>query len=277
MTFEQSGELNPHLYVPPEPLTLKQCLRIAWVLAPVGLLMAGFVAEFNWMDGRAIGPGLLGVLGMFAALLLFYWAMERSGSKKEANHEKRTLTLEDEYLRMQPPIPEKIRWRKISSFKFEPAGPDGKYTRLVVEYTRVGDRKYQWPMILADAAQREAILSELKRRGQRCVIKGSGPDAPPHRRPALGGLWLMVSGCFLLFNGLPILAVELLPESAHRQDCCSEKTPMNPHLQEWLSKFPTAEAKQHFFIKLGAALTFAGCLAVVPACIESWRMKKSGS
>jgi hypothetical protein len=135
----------------------------------------------------------------------------RFGSGKQ----KRTLTLDDQGLKLSHFKYNPVQWEKVRHWLLAPAPAESGLVALTVELGLRGrsGRGY-WSIFLDAREQRHAVLSELEYlrqsgRTQAPVIELSQPM--PERKVIRKGGWAMGLGFYLLVHGVSLLGIGLSP------------------------------------------------------------------
>lgn len=261
VTFEQPRELN-HFLNPAS--TFAQCWAVTKAVIPFFFLLAVMTVEMNWVDGKPVT--LWTFLAPFAMLLIFPPALIPMTWLE--NRFKKALVLREENIRLRTGPLLRIPWRNVRGFQLEPAGPNGEFSMLTVKFTLLFGAIQSWKMLLADAAQREALVAELKKHGQTCVeVAGSKPETPaPAAKKTMPGFlhsgWPPMLGLLLIMHGLPLFLVGLnWPKPEH---AVSHSGDLNPYAVAFLSHFHTRNQLRCFFIVTGAILTLTGVAGWMP-------------
>jgi len=263
MIFEQPAELN-QLACPPIPWSMERIRVFVKALIPLVVFFSLFIAEVRFIKGLPVMPDLIGafcslVLVITLLVMLAQWLQNRC---------KRTLRLEEKGLKTSPRDQPTIRWSEVFRFQFEPTGPGLELTKFTIQHAgRSASGLRCWSMILPDATQREALLSELTNRRQMNLekfnIEVCDAPIPPLKafkvRYAL--IWLILMSAFLLMNGLPMLMNGLRAPEDHSRYGTRDRR-FNPYVVQWAKEFSNRDEMRRFFVITGAILTGTGAVGI---------------
>ncbi len=273
MIFEQPKELNRFL-LPRTKWTPARAWALVRILLPILVMLMLLCAESRWLDGLTVWPAF----AIWPLCVPIFGAMIWGSSRFEQGR-SRKLQWDERYVRCTLAMPFRIRWGNVLGFRFEPAGPRAEWTLLSVQYRVYKKQAADWGMIL-DAVQREALLSELRRRTAEGAAKfdivelASAPvEAKKEFRVYSLPIWLSTLGLVLCLNSLPFLAAGLLPLPLIDK-IADPNPPPHPQIMAWLAHFPTIEARRHFLALIGAALLVAGLGCIWLSSVLSKRHKR---
>jgi hypothetical protein len=257
MIFDQPKDLEQ--FVRPAIASPKEALWIvAKLLLPVVVLCFVIVAESRALKGLPVIPGLIGLVFCFPVFIVICWL----AGKLDARF-KRTLQIEENYIRLRPCQQPRLRWRHVLYFQVEPAGPRGEFKKITIQFKF--SRRQSWSIVLADTGQFEILLSELWFRKE--VNPGTFgieifkiPIPPLKRRPVkTGAIWLLALAALLIVHGGPLLAVGLLPPDGRSRN---DGRNQNPRLTAWIQQFAKTHNLRRSMIIAGSVLTGAGAASV---------------
>lgn len=270
MAFEQPKEFN-QFAITPRRWTSERLWEATKLGSPLLVLFYLLVTESRILKGLPVAPGLIGV-SLFPILIILLAKFQTLAE----NRSKRTLRFKNNGVEISSYHRYKIRWRDVLRFQLEPTGLQGELSKFTIQYS--SPTPTCWSMILPEAVQREALLSELKDRqqqepGQFIIEVFDTPQTPLKpfkvRSAPIAPIWLYGIGVLLLFNGLPMLAVGLLePEEFHQNEVRHDR--VNPYMAQYLQHFSSREEVRAFFAIMGAVFTgsSAGCLILSSALVR---------
>ena len=254
MTFEQPGELSQYLNPAQKSEALSQFWQGVKIFSPTIFVNCFVLLEVRWMKGLPFVKGLVLVVLVHAALLLLFWYEIRKEDRS-----KRTLAIHDDGLSLSGTPVRRVRWRWIRCFRVEPGGPQGTLEKLTVRYVSGGESRRSWSMIFANAYDRDALLSELKKR----PTTGRGQwrfeilKVPTNFRGkvCVASRWLYMLSILPLLHGLPLLVATFIPAEEPPR---ATPEALGHAIRAFVRWFPRGVDPDRVFMMTGAALTVIG-------------------
>lgn len=259
MVIEQPKEFNRYTSERVR-WTKRQVLAVIKLFCPFAAFMVAFGVEFRFMDGVAIWPALVGGIAIGPAIWVVFILAIRLGKTF-----RRKLCLEAERICFKCGGLTRVRWEKVRTFHFEPAGPGGELHRCTIHYAIPGGAIQNWQIVL-DAARKERLLAELEGRRSRGAGEYSIETGDPRPTGKIPGapavyvlpLWFCLAGYFFLLNSCMFLMAGLLPPEWF--GCDNERnTKSNPLITEWIRQLHFHSVKEY---RLFLAI-IGGCLLAV--------------
>ena len=220
MQFEQTAELN-RLVDATIPLTWavrwKAIRPVLPMLACCSVLLVEQVAFRLWLNDR----NFVAELPLLFACLMLPGVLVTLASEVQvriSHRSKRRIRLEPKRISITPAKCNRIPWKQVAAWRLEPLPHSPGFSKLTVEYSlaKGGKRPREWSMVLRQADQEHALLSELeyfRQKGSTAspVVRLNEPPPPRASNRRLRSMGAAALGLYLLLHGLPLLGVGLLP------------------------------------------------------------------
>lgn len=269
MQIEQSAELNKHVD-PSIPLTLayrwQELRRVLPLLLCCSIISIESLIFRLWLNDGSLTAALpLLLVGAMAPVVLVLAAFELQ--VRVSHHTKRRIKLEEKLVSISPAKCNRIAWKRIVCWRFEPISQAPDLCKLTMEYS-MGKKSRacrQWSMVLRQQDQEQALLSELehfRQVGSNVAPLVRGPELPKPAHRHVGGTVALALSFFCLVHGLPLLSVGLASPNRHATEAksASKLTPREAaKLQETVTRFfPSARAFRTFLLAAGGGTTALG-------------------
>ena len=268
--FEQPAELNRHV-----DATIPLTWSVRWkairpvlpMLACCSVLLVEQVAFRLWLNDR----NFVAELPMLVACLMLPVALVTLASEVQvriSHRSKRRIRLEPKRIVINPAKYNCIPWKQVAAWRLEPLSHSPGLSKLTVEYSlaKGGKRPREWSMVLRQADQEHALLSELeyfRQKGSNTspVVRLDEPALPraSNRRPR--SMVAAALGLYLLLHGLPLLGVGLLPPDRSSDETRSSRfsSRETAKLKRFvLHNFASAEEFRRDMLAAGGGLTIMG-------------------
>ena len=220
MQFEQTAELN-RLVDATIPLTWavrwKAIRPVLPMLACCSVLLVEQVAFRLWLNDR----NFVAELPLLVVCLMLPGVLATLASEVQvriSHRSKRRIRLEPKRISITPAKCNRIPWKQVAAWRLEPLPHAPGLSKLTVEYSlaKGGKRPREWSMVLRQADQEHALLSELeyfRQKGSNTspVVRLNEPGPPRASNRRLRSMGAAALGVYLLLHGLPLLGVGLLP------------------------------------------------------------------
>jgi hypothetical protein len=267
MTIEQRPELNRFVdsSIPVTWAKRWRAFKLAfpiWMFACVSVVEMGIfvttsTGQFSWdkIMAMAVGPVVMFPFfwGLFEVQMYFH------------GHSRRTLTIKDKRIVMNPVKQPSLSWKSIARFQFEPIPENPSLTKLSVFRTHFKRIVRHFALVVEKPAQVSPIIRELEKRRhanaaefQIIVLQKPGP-VPAIALPPVLAMSLTMAGVYLLLHGMALLVIALMP-SPHSPGHVSEVRPGLVALlnQLFAEYFPSVEQHRQFLLATGITVTLAG-------------------
>ncbi len=220
MQFEQPAELNRFVDAT-IPLTWAVRWRSLRSVLPMLLCCSALLVEqvaFRlWLNDRSLLSELplLVVCSLVPVVLIFvaYEALTRI-----THRSKRTIKLEPKRVSISPAKYNRIPWKQISAWQVEPLPEGAGFSKLTLSYSLGKGTKHprEWSMVLRQADQEHALISELEHLRQQGVnstqvARLSAPARPKINTRRVRSMLAVALGLYCILHGLPFLGAGLLP------------------------------------------------------------------
>ena len=184
-------------------------------------------------------------------------------------HSKRTLTIKDKRIVMNPVKQPSMPWKSIARFQFEPILENASLTKLSVFVHHFRRIVRHFALVIENPAQVQEIIRELESKRHATATSFTIvvlPKPEPPRAvamPSVLAMSLIMAGSYLLLHGLTLLGIALMPRP-RTPDNNPEFRPSLVSLfgQFLMEHFPGVEQLRHLYLGAGIVLTIAG-LALV--------------
>lgn len=214
--IEQPGSLNQLLSGSPdeEKAARRRSLKLAapiWVFIVVltfeQILLAGATHKSPLSSSQGLAIASLASL----AIIGFLWVIARI-TVWDAKRRKRTLSLTDKGIELEPRKHSHLPWASIGSIQIEPISESPDHTLLTI---RIGPdsrpfHQQSWPMVLESAQVKARLLAQLsgcvdagKIQSDQIIVHAN--KAPTEPSKPVANLWFWMFGMLLLVHGLPVL------------------------------------------------------------------------
>ena len=270
MQFEQAAELNRYV-----DATIPLSWEVRWkairpdlpMLACCSVLLVEQVAFRLWLNDR----NFVAELPLLVACLILPGALVTLASEVQvriSHRSKRRIRFEPKRICITPAKCNRIPWKQVAELRLEPLPHAPGLSKLTVEYSlaKGGKRPREWSMVLRQADQEHALLSELEYFRQ----KGSNTSPVVHlNEPAptrasnrrLRSMGAAALGLYLLLHGLPLLGVGLLPpdRNSHETHSSQFTSKETAKLKRFvLQTFASAEEFRRVMLAAGGGMTIIG-------------------
>ena len=267
MTIEQKAELNRFVDSSiPVTWAKRWCaFKLAlpvWAFACVcmmemSVISTSKVGQFSWESGLVMAAGSIFMFaffwGMIEAQIYFY------------GHSKRTITIKDKCIVMNPVKQPNFRWKAIARFQFEPILGNPPLTKLTIFVHRVNRIAKHFALVIENPVQVQEVIRALESKRKATatdfkIVALSKPEPPPAvARPSVFAMSLTMAGAYLLLHGLPLLGIALMPRNHSPNNPADFHPGIITVLGQFLADhFSNIEQLRHFYLGLGIALTAAG-------------------
>jgi hypothetical protein len=205
MVFEQPEELNKLAWrqVPWAAARRRDAIECVAFLLALALvcLLPGWLIDYPPVPARA-GDRWVTLISLTVIILCLVWGVNADRREKLS---RRTLQINDSGILLKAFLKRTLRWADIHGFRLEPLEGRPEAERLTVRY-KAGLRLKTWPMILADSAQADVFLSEVKKRKEHGLgnftIEILDAPAPPLGEEAIATFRATLHPLYCLFFGV---------------------------------------------------------------------------
>ena len=180
-------------------------------------------------------------------------------------HSKRTITIKDKCIVMNPVKQPSFRWKAIARFQFEPIPENPKLTKLSIFVHHFNRIVKHFTLVIENPAQVQEVIRvlELKRHATATdfkIVALSKPEPPSAvARPSVFAMSLTMAGAYLLLHGLPLLGIALMPHNPSPNNYADLHPGIATVLGQFLADhFSNVEQLRHFYLGGGITLTAAG-------------------
>src|SRR5712671_4898808 len=273
MQFEQPAELNR--YVDPTiPLTWAVRWRLTKPSLPMLIcclvLLVEQVAFRLWLNDRSL-TSEFPLLLTCALFPIFFIPLVVEAQVRLAHQTKRRITLDAKRVLISPGKSNRITWKQISAWRFQPVPTVAGLTKLTVEYALgvKGKIRREWSMILRQPDQEHAFLSELdyfrqKESNSAPVVRLAEGAASTAANRSFRGMVAFALGFYLLLHGLPLFLVGLAPPTRHHDESSSTSrfsAKERAKLKRTVAQhFSSPEQFRVFLLVVGGGLTGLGAV-----------------
>jgi hypothetical protein len=276
MTIEQKPELNrlADSSIPVTWAKRRRAFKLAlpvWIFACVCMIEIGVLATPN--NGQSAWKSGLVSAASSVVMFAFFWAVIEA-QIYFYGHSKRTLTIRDRRIVMNPVKQPSMPWKSIARFQFEPIPENASLMKLSVFVHHFRRIVRHFTLVIENPAQIQEIIQELESKRHATatdfkIVMLQKPE-PPHAvsTPSVSAMSLTMAGAYLLLHGLPLLGIALMPRN-HSPDNNPEFRPgLVTVLGQFLAEhFPSVEQLRHLYLGAGIVLTVAGLALIF------WRVR----
>jgi hypothetical protein len=268
--FEQTAELNRHV-----DATIPLTWAVRWkaiqpvlpMLACCSVLLVEQVVFRLWLNDRIF----VEELPLLVACLMLPGALATLASEVQvriSHRSKRRIRLEPKRISITPAKCNRIPWKQVAAWRLEPLPHARGFSKLTLEYSlaKGGKRPREWSMVLRQADQEQALLSELecfRQKGSNTspVVRLNETAPPRASNRRLRSMGAAALGVYLLLHGLPLLGVGLLPPDRNSHETHSSRftSKETAKLKRFvLQTFTSVEEFRRVMLAAGGGLTIMG-------------------